>query len=154
MMSKREKVLTKILRGTSDTNISFDDLRKLLLFFGFHERIRGSHYIFSKEDVTEIINLQSKKAKAKAYQVNKYVILFSNINWQAKKMIKYEVILYWSEDDQAFIAEAPELPGCMSDGESYQQALANLETIIQEWIETARELGREIPVPKGRLVYA
>ncbi|MBC8335220.1 MAG: type II toxin-antitoxin system HicB family antitoxin [Anaerolineales bacterium] len=69
-------------------------------------------------------------------------------------MIKYEVILYWSEDDQSFIAEAPELPGCMSDGESYQQALANLEIIIKEWIETARELGREIPVPKGRLVYA
>ncbi|MBC8335219.1 MAG: type II toxin-antitoxin system HicA family toxin [Anaerolineales bacterium] len=68
-MSKREKTLSNILRGTSDTNISFDDLRKLLLFFGFQERIRGSHHIFSKEDVTEIINLQSKKAKAKAYQV-------------------------------------------------------------------------------------
>ena len=69
-------------------------------------------------------------------------------------MIKYEVILYWSDEDKAFIAEAPELPGCMADGETYQQALANLEVIIHEWIETARELGRAIPEPKGRLVYA
>lgn len=69
-------------------------------------------------------------------------------------MIKYEVIIYWSEEDQAFLAEVPELPGCMADGESYQDVIANLEIIIQEWIETARELGREIPLPKGRLVYA
>ncbi len=69
-------------------------------------------------------------------------------------MIKYQVILYWSEDDQAFIAEVPELPGCMADGENYQDALANVEVIIEEWLETARELGREIPVPKGRLVHA
>ena len=68
--------------------------------------------------------------------------------------IKYEVILYWSAEDNAFIAEVPELPGCMADGKNYQEALANVEQIAQEWIETARELGREIPVPKGKLVYA
>jgi predicted RNase H-like HicB family nuclease len=70
------------------------------------------------------------------------------------KMIRYEVIIYWSEEDQAFIAEVPELPGCMADGASYQEALANAEVIAKEWIETARELNREIPKPKGRLVYA
>ena len=69
-------------------------------------------------------------------------------------MIKYEVILYWSEEDQAFIAEVPELPGCMADGETYQKALANVELVAKEWIETARELGRKIPKPKGKLVYA
>ena len=69
-------------------------------------------------------------------------------------MIKYEVIIYWSEEDQAFIAEVPELPGCMADGTSTQEALANVETIAREWIETARELGREIPEPRGKLVYA
>jgi predicted RNase H-like HicB family nuclease len=69
-------------------------------------------------------------------------------------MSKYEVIIYWSEADQAYIAEVPELPGCMADGSTYQEALANAETIIQEWIETATELGRPIPVPKGRLMYA
>ena len=69
-------------------------------------------------------------------------------------MIRYEVILYWSAEDNAFIAEVPELPGCMADGATYQEALTNVEQIAQEWIETARELGREIPVPKGKLVYA
>jgi predicted RNase H-like HicB family nuclease len=69
-------------------------------------------------------------------------------------MIRYEVIIYWSDEDGAFIAEVPELPGCMADGATYQEALATLETIIQEWIETAQELGRPIPEPKGRLVFA
>lgn len=69
-------------------------------------------------------------------------------------MVRYEVIIYWSEEDQAFIVEVPELPGCMADGGTYQEALANVEVVIQEWIETAQELGRPIPEPKGRLVYA
>jgi predicted RNase H-like HicB family nuclease len=69
-------------------------------------------------------------------------------------MIRYEVIIYWSDEDEAFIAEVPELPGCMADGVTYQEALTNLEVVIQEWIETAKELGRPIPEPKGRLVFA
>jgi predicted RNase H-like HicB family nuclease len=67
---------------------------------------------------------------------------------------KYELIIYWSREDRAFIAEAPELPGCAADGKTYQEALKNIEVVIQEWIETAKALGRPIPVPKGRLVYA
>ncbi|MGA3113713.1 MAG: type II toxin-antitoxin system HicB family antitoxin [Syntrophobacteraceae bacterium] len=67
---------------------------------------------------------------------------------------RYEVIIYWSDQDQAFIAEVPELPGCAADGATYQEAVANVETVIQEWIETAQELGRSVPAPKGRLVYA
>ncbi len=69
-------------------------------------------------------------------------------------MSKYEIIIFWSEEDQVFIAEVPELAGCMADGATYQEALANAEIIIQEWIETAKELGRKIPEPKGRLVFA
>lgn len=69
-------------------------------------------------------------------------------------MSRYEVIIYWSEDDQAFIAEVPELAGCAADGATYQEALANVEVIIQEWIETARDLGRPIPQPRGRLAFA
>ncbi len=69
-------------------------------------------------------------------------------------MPKYEVIIYWSNEDQAFIAEVPELAGCEADGKTYQEALANAEVVIEEWIETARETGRAIPVPKGRLVFA
>ena len=68
--------------------------------------------------------------------------------------IRYAIILYWSEEDDAFIAEVPELAGCAADGATYQEAVANVEVIIQEWIQTAKELGREIPVPKGRLIYA
>ena len=68
--------------------------------------------------------------------------------------IKYEVIIYWSKEDKAFVAEVPELPGCMADGATYQQALENVEVVAQEWIETAKQKGRSIPKPKGRLVYA
>ncbi len=68
--------------------------------------------------------------------------------------IQYEIILYWSQEDQTFIAEVPELAGCAADGATYQEAVANVEVVIQEWIETARELGRPIPQPRGRLMYA
>jgi predicted RNase H-like HicB family nuclease len=71
-----------------------------------------------------------------------------------RSMSKYEIVLYWSKDDQAFIAEVPELAGCAADGTTYQEALANVETVIREWIETAKELGRPIPEPKGRLAFA
>jgi len=67
---------------------------------------------------------------------------------------RYEVIIYWSDEDQAFIAEVPELPGCAADGASCQEAVANVETVIQEWIETAQELGRSVPEPRDRLMYA
>ena len=67
---------------------------------------------------------------------------------------RYEIIIYWSSEDDAYIAEVPELPGCMADGRTYYEALSNAEQIIDEWIETARRTGRPIPQPKGRLAYA
>jgi predicted RNase H-like HicB family nuclease len=69
-------------------------------------------------------------------------------------MTKYEVIIYWSNEDQAFIAEVPELPGCAADGPTRQAALKNADRVIKEWMETAQELGRPIPQPKGRLTFA
>lgn len=69
-------------------------------------------------------------------------------------MIRYEIIIYWSHEDESFIAEVPELPGCMADGSTYKEAVNNVETVIQEWIDTAKELGRSIPQPKGRLISA
>ena len=69
-------------------------------------------------------------------------------------MNTHEVILYWSRKDEAFIAEVPELAGCAADGSTRQEALANVETVIAEWLDTARELGRPIPEPKGRLLFA
>ncbi len=67
---------------------------------------------------------------------------------------KYEIIIYWSDADNAYLAEVPELPGCMADGGTYHEALANAEKIIQEWIETAGSVGRAVPQPRGRLAYA
>ena len=69
-------------------------------------------------------------------------------------MTKYEIILYWSDEDGAFVAEVPELPGCAADGSTRQEALTNVEIVISEWLETARELGRPVPEPKGRLLFA
>ncbi|MEH1976836.1 type II toxin-antitoxin system HicB family antitoxin [Nostoc sp.] len=68
-------------------------------------------------------------------------------------MFRYEIILYWSELDQAFIAEVPELSGCTADGDTYQEALHNVELVVQEWIETAKDLGRPVPDPRPRLMY-
>lgn len=68
--------------------------------------------------------------------------------------IKYEIIIHWSKEDDAYIAEVPELAGCMADGKSYAEALENVQIVITEWIETAQSLGRSIPEPRGRLMYA
>ncbi len=68
--------------------------------------------------------------------------------------IKYELIIYWSEEDEAFVVEVPELPGCMADGETYEAAVANARKVIEEWIDTAHAHGRPVPEPKGRLIYA
>lgn len=67
---------------------------------------------------------------------------------------KYEIILYWSSEDNAVIAEVPELAGCMADGPNYKEALVNVEIIIDQWLQTAKNLGRQIPLPKGKLMYA
>jgi predicted RNase H-like HicB family nuclease len=67
---------------------------------------------------------------------------------------RYELIIFWSHEDQAFVAEVPELPGCAADGATYAEAVANAEVVIQEWLETAKQLGRTIPEPRGRLLYA
>ena len=69
-------------------------------------------------------------------------------------MERYEVIIYWSSEDESFIAEVPELPGCVADGPTREEALSNAHVVIQEWIETAEELGRKVPDPKGRLLFA
>lgn len=68
-------------------------------------------------------------------------------------MYKYAVIIYWSSEDNSYIAEVPELAGCMADGNTMQSALENVHTVMEEWIETAKLMGREIPVPKGKLAF-
>ena len=70
------------------------------------------------------------------------------------KMYKYELIIFWSDEDQRYLVEIPELPGCMADGETYEGAIKNAQVIISEWIDTAQRIGKEIPMPRGRLAYA
>lgn len=82
------------------------------------------------------------------------MLLLNMVLLVTKMNSRYEIILYWSEQDEAVIAEVPELPGCMADGKTYQEALSNIEVVISEWIETAKELGRPVPQPRGKLMYA
>jgi len=68
--------------------------------------------------------------------------------------IKYEMVIYWSEEDDAYVVEVPELHGCMEDGRTYKEAINNILTVVRKWIETANELSKEVPTPKDRLIYA
>lgn len=129
-MTRHEWILQKVLRGASDGNVGFDELCDLLRRLGFDDRHRGgSHRIFSRAGIVEIVNLQPRAGgRAKAYQV--------------------------SDAHAAFVVEVPELHGCMADGSTYAEAVAAAEIVIAEWIATARELGRLIPEPRGRLPFA
>ena len=69
-------------------------------------------------------------------------------------MYKYEVVIYWSAEDGAYVAEVPELAGCMADGATYEEAIKNVQVVIAQWIETAKDLGRDVLAPKGKLMYA
>lgn len=151
------KTLTRVLRGTADANIRFDERCQLLKRLGFAERVRGDHHIFTRDGVEEVLNLQPCGSLAKAYQVKQVRDVILRYRLAGETMPnspRYEIILYWSEPDQAFIAVVPELAGCAADGPSYREALAAVEVVIDEWIETAKELGRPIPEPRGRLLYA
>ena len=122
--------------------------------------MRGSHHIFTKEGVEEILNLRPRGRDAKPYQVKQVrgVIVRHGLAEatmaKPKTESRYELIIYWSNEDRSFIVEVPELPGCAADGQTYKEAVANAERIIREWVETAKKLGRPIPQPKGRLMYA
>ncbi len=100
------------------------------------------------------MNYLKKNLRRFIHSLKKLLFISFESQSKDKKMNRYEVIIYWSKDNNAFIAEVPELPGCAADGATYQEALSNVEVIIKEWIETAKELGRPIPEPKGRLMFA
>jgi predicted RNA binding protein YcfA (HicA-like mRNA interferase family) len=124
IVNEADKLLVRILRAASDKTIPFEGMCRLLLTLGFHEHTRGSHHIFTKDGVEEILNLQTKGGKP--YQLKQVRRSSSGIAWEAEKMsskYRYEIVMYWSEEDQAFIAEVPELPGCAADGVSYLEAL-------------------------------
>jgi predicted RNase H-like HicB family nuclease len=169
IVARFTKTLDAILRRGADANIRFADWCGLLANLGFTERIRGDHHIFTRDGVSEIINIQprgarrnrppahyrlwrSKMADRRLKRSRTRPAARSDGNRTGlKTRIRYEIILYWSKPDGAFVAEVPELPGCAADGKTYREALANAEVVIKEWLETARELGRPMPKPGGRL---
>lgn len=154
-MTRAERLLERVLLGTSDADIPFAGIRQLLEALGFPERIRGSHHIFTRKGVEEILNLQPRRMKGQVVSGQTGPRRDTEVQaGRGEPVIRYEVIIYWSRDDRAFVAEVPELPGCAADGKTYQEALSNAETVIREWIETARDVGREVPEPKGRLLFA
>jgi predicted RNase H-like HicB family nuclease len=114
--------------------------------------------IYSRSRRLRKSSIFSRRArKLKPTKSSKFAQLYCDTNLRERLMdnnYKYEIVIYWSKEDEAFIAEVPELPGCVADGATYAEAVANVDVIIQEWIEAASELGRPIPEPRGRLMYA
>lgn len=145
-----DKLIQRILSGTADASIRFGDLCHLLESLGFEKRIRGSQHLFRKSGVEEMVNLQRAGTNAKPYS-GPSGPGYNFESWACQTaMIKYEVIIYWSTDDQVFIAEVPELPGCMAHGATQDEALHNAQDAIRLWLDTAKEFGDPIPEPKGR----
>jgi predicted RNase H-like HicB family nuclease/predicted RNA binding protein YcfA (HicA-like mRNA interferase family) len=154
-MGRFDKLIMKLLRGASDASFAFDDLRYILEKLGFAERIRGSHHIFDRDDVEELVNIQRHGKDAKDIRYVRFATSSFATTCRESRMSKYEVIIYWSDEDQVFVVEVPELPGCKAHGDSHEDALANAKDAMEFWVDRARELGRAIPEPKGRkLMYA
>lgn len=153
-MGKYSKLMQKILVGEADSNIDFVSLCHLLSRLGFDQRVKGDHHIFTPGMLQRLSTCNPRGVRPSRIRSNRSETCWSPTGWGAPMSIKYELIIYWSEEDGSFLVEVPELPGCMADGETYEQVVANAQRVIEEWIATARELGRPIPEPKGRLMYA
>ncbi len=152
--------MSRVLSGMADQSVRFQDIRGLLLALGFAERVRGSHHIYTRADVEEILNLQpAGSGQAKLYQVRqvRQLIVKYKLAEERTRMndapLRYEVIIYWSQDDGAFIAEVPELPWMRPTDRRHRKRWQRCRS-WRQWIETARDLGRAVPEPKGRLVFA
>jgi predicted RNase H-like HicB family nuclease/predicted RNA binding protein YcfA (HicA-like mRNA interferase family) len=153
-MSRAKKVTAKILGGRADANLDFADLCFVLERAGFTRRHgKGSHLIFSATASRKSSIFSRAVPKRSLIKLNKSVKSSSNTNSPSNDM-RYELIIYWSRADECFIVEVPELPGCMADGVTYEEAVANAQEVIAEWIATARSQGRAIPEPRGKLAYA
>jgi predicted RNase H-like HicB family nuclease len=156
-MSRSEKVLQRILQGGADANIDFEDLCALLRSLGFAERIRGSHHVFVRPGVEELLNLQQDGGNAKPFRFARSGTWSSSTIWVPGTDMahKYELIVFWSAEDAAFVVDVPELPGCMAHGATPAEAVGNAQQAIDLWVETAEATQRTVPEPKGRrLIYA
>jgi len=154
-MSQLEKLLAQVISGRADANIAFADLCRLLHRLGFAERTRGSHHIFSREGIEERISA-GERCQGQALSGQTGAGRDRQIRPGGKGVMhKYEMIIYWSDEDGAFVVDVPELPGCMAHGDTREEALRAANEAVALWVETAREEGRPVPEPKGRrLMYA
>jgi predicted RNase H-like HicB family nuclease len=156
-VASAEKAMARILGGRSDHNVAFGELCALPRTLGCAERHKGDHQIVTRQGIAEIINLQAlRDGKAKPYQMRQARDILNTyglaqiplrIAHVATAEYTYQLLLRWSEPDDAWIVDSPELPGAMADGATPAEAVANAEIVTEEWIEVAREDGRPIPVP-------
>jgi predicted RNase H-like HicB family nuclease len=154
-MGRWKKVFERVMSGRADANIRFDDLRGLLRALAFDETIRGSHHLFRRDGVRELVNLQRDGAVAKVYQVRQVRTILLRYRFEspgewAMRSFRYELVVSWSVEDSLFIVEVPELPGCSAHGRTPTEAVAHAQDAIALWIDVARAAGRPIPEPKDR----
>ena len=155
-MTQKQKLLRKILSGSN--NIAFDDMVTLVEAFGFRlSRANGSHHIFENTTIGEQLNLQNKKGKAKPYQIKQFLQLVEqynlNLNSTVRKRMKdYHINLFYSDDDECYIADIPDLKFCSALGDSPEEALREILIAKQVWIESANHSGKKIPIPSYRPV--
>ena len=138
IMGRRKKLLTRILARLSDANIPFEQTRTLLNRMGFSERIVGSHHILAREDVHERPNLQPTRE--------------GMLKLKPPEEDRFEIDIFWSDEDGAYIALVPAIPSCTAWGETYEEALTKVRTAIRGNIEVAREFDHPIPQPRARQV--
>ena len=153
-MAKKAKLIERILSGRSDSNIAFSELVGLLESLGFDHRQAGA-IIYSQNQGSEI-GLISKPTgrKQRVIRCGRSVKFLQSMSSTKTNEFRYGVIVYWDDQDGIFVAEVPELPGCMAHGETKAAAIQNAEDAIALWVRTAQEDGMAVPEPKGKLMYA
>lgn len=151
-MSRQEKLLEQLRDQRLDASWNFNELCRLLQRLGFEMRVAGSHHFFRKSGVREAINLQPQGGKAKPYQ-RAPSAKGAGKKWSDMNS-KFEIVVYWSEQDGYFLAEVPELRSIITDGASRIDALRNAEEMIDAYLEAARAASWPIPEPQGRLAFA
>ena len=155
-MNWHERLRQTFLHGLSDVKVRLSDLRPLLLYLGFSGRIQCSHHLFDTEGMLKSCQLAEPRRTGNTLSGERGSPVDPELPIGEGRLIyKYEIIFNWSNEDQAFIAEVSELPGCMAHGDSQGSALRNISDAMQFWVDRARALGRPVPEPKGeRLMLA
>ncbi len=147
----RRSLLERILSGRSDANIPFEQARTLLKALGFSESIRGSHHKFVREGVEELINLQEVEGKCKPCPADaRDSTEVQSGGGVMMERLKYEIDIFWSEEDEGYIADVPDLKYCSAWGETYEEALREVRVAMELHLEVLEKTGRPIPEPRAR----